>query len=666
MTKDVGLLTNTHTSRLPVLGADIPIAYFYIVAPVLLVGFYAYFHVQLFRLLECLTKLPAFFPDGRPLDRKAHPWLLIGLLRRHLPRLKDKQPAMTRLQIFVGVILAWWSGPTTLFFFWGRALTRHDMPLTVFHLVALAISVGLGLYTHRLALATLWGRDVEQVGLWFKILRAFLLQLRPWRSRALLPLRWCASAAVVVALLCLGCMSVSAIEGWPAREWYIREPGDSLIEKYVLFYRFGKKHQTLLSITLRRLIADFREQDVSTKTKDWWTGTKDVRGGSPLGDIIKHDTGTEGRDWRERVIASKGTVEMVKKKVDAMKELVHRANLRGRNLRNADACKAFLVWADLRNTDITGADFSETLLEGADLREAILERVNFAKARLEGADLEEAHLEKAFLLEAHLDGADLKRARMKGVNLGGAHLESAELLLAHLEGAYLYGVCLVGADLRQAHLEKANLEGANLEGAVLRETVFREASLGGANLGGANLAGAVLSEANLAGADLGEADLAKASLERANLWKARLEKANLSMADLRGARLEKANLSLAVLSEARLEGTNLIEAKLEGSDLNNTDLRRARLEEADLQGTHLKGASFEGAHLEGADLVGPHPPQTVAVGLTCDQLREVFLDEKTRIPCYVLKQCRTLINERIEATRKWHEEQKEKESSQAK
>ncbi|MEO6811795.1 MAG: pentapeptide repeat-containing protein, partial [Isosphaeraceae bacterium] len=77
-TIDAQLLNNAApvASRLPILGTDIPLIRFYAVAPLLLLCMYIYFHMGLQRLWEELADLPAVFPDGRPLDKKAYPWLL--------------------------------------------------------------------------------------------------------------------------------------------------------------------------------------------------------------------------------------------------------------------------------------------------------------------------------------------------------------------------------------------------------------------------------------------------------------------------------------------------------------------------------------------------------------------------------------------------------------
>ncbi len=82
-TTDARLLTNSASSPLPIIGTDIPIAWFYWAAPVLLLGLYSYFHLYLQRLWEGLSELPAVFPDGKALHKNAYPWLLNGLVRAH-------------------------------------------------------------------------------------------------------------------------------------------------------------------------------------------------------------------------------------------------------------------------------------------------------------------------------------------------------------------------------------------------------------------------------------------------------------------------------------------------------------------------------------------------------------------------------------------------------
>src|SRR5262245_57268243 len=91
-TTDARLLPNSSSSPLPIIQTEIPIAYFYWVAPILLVCLYGYFHLYLQRLWEGLADLPAFFPDGRSLDKQASSWLLNGLVCAHFKVLKSNRP----------------------------------------------------------------------------------------------------------------------------------------------------------------------------------------------------------------------------------------------------------------------------------------------------------------------------------------------------------------------------------------------------------------------------------------------------------------------------------------------------------------------------------------------------------------------------------------------
>ena len=89
-TTDVRLVTNSPSSPLPLFNAKIPIVWFYMASPFLLVGVFVVFCFYMQRLWERLAKLPAIFPDGTPLDEKAYPWLLIGLVRSHVKLLQEE------------------------------------------------------------------------------------------------------------------------------------------------------------------------------------------------------------------------------------------------------------------------------------------------------------------------------------------------------------------------------------------------------------------------------------------------------------------------------------------------------------------------------------------------------------------------------------------------
>jgi uncharacterized protein YjbI with pentapeptide repeats len=90
--------------------------------------------------------------------------------------------------------------------------------------------------------------------------------------------------------------------------------------------------------------------------------------------------------------------------------------------------------------------------------------------------------------------------------------------------------------------------------------------------------------------------------------------------------LNGVDLSLAVLKDAcLLRGANLQDAILAGAQLQNANFEEADLMMADFKGTQLKGTRLAGAYLHGADL-------SEAVGLTAEQLKEVYSDENTQLP----------------------------------
>ncbi len=106
-TTDVRLITNSTSSPLPIIGAEIPIVSFFLVMPLFLVGIYIYFQISMQRIWEGLAQLPAIFPDGIPLDQKVYPWLLLGLVRKHFALLKKNRPPLHRIQ---SVISSFWHG----------------------------------------------------------------------------------------------------------------------------------------------------------------------------------------------------------------------------------------------------------------------------------------------------------------------------------------------------------------------------------------------------------------------------------------------------------------------------------------------------------------------------------------------------------------------------
>ena len=156
-TTDVALITGTASSPLPIINTNIALSGFYLAAPLILIAVYFYFHLYLQRLWSDLASLPAVFPDGVALDRKAYPWLLNGLVRKHFKKLELAQRPLTRVENVVSILLAWWVVPFTLLAFWLRFLPRHDWWVTTLHVALIAGAAWFGVYSYQLAVRTLSG-----------------------------------------------------------------------------------------------------------------------------------------------------------------------------------------------------------------------------------------------------------------------------------------------------------------------------------------------------------------------------------------------------------------------------------------------------------------------------------------------------------------------------
>ncbi len=374
-TTDARLLTNSASSPLPIIQTPIPIAGFYGVAPAILLAIYLYFHLYLQRLWEGLATLPAIFPDGRPLDQRAYPWLVNGLVRAHFKLLRDDRPPLSRLQTGISVLLVWWIVPATLLLFWGRYLPRHDWIVTGLHIVFLVVSIGAGIVLNRLAAGTLRGENWQPL---------------PWKTAWKDVTTYRRSAVVLAIGATFYLLSLGAIAG---------------VDPY---------------------------RDKSTGVRTWVPRAFELIGYSPFADLGGADVSTKPTIWTgDEIALVKGAKLRYK---DLRYANADSAFLVKADLRDADLQGAFLLAADLRKAVLREANLRKAALVGtnlrmADLEKAVLYRANLALAHLQGADLQEVDLQEANLLSADLRGANLMRA-----NVRGAVLERADLTGANMWG----------------------------------------------------------------------------------------------------------------------------------------------------------------------------------------------------------------------------------------
>jgi len=383
-TKDAQLVNNTApaASRLPILGTDIPLVRFYQIVPVALVCLYFYFQLGLQRFWEELADQPAVFPDGRPLDRKSYPWLMNGLIRVHVARLRQSRTSLDRWQFWLTILLAWCLVPLTLLMIWGRYLSGHDWTGSILHIAMLAASIGLGAGFFHLAASTLRGDEHRRF--------QWRLGLRDHRARH----AWLA----IGSLAFFAVLSYGGIRG---------------INPHLADSRIARGEAQHLH---------------AANPRSWVPRAFASIGFDTFATLDNADLSTKPLNWTGREL---GTVKG--------------ADLEGRDLRFADAFGAFCVNACLKKADLRGADFREADLRGADLRYADLRGANLSEAKLAAADLSGALVTQASLREADLTGAKLVGADLRLVDLRGAKLVGADLASAQLGGADLSGADLEDA-----------------------------------------------------------------------------------------------------------------------------------------------------------------------------------------------------------------------------
>lgn len=617
-TTDVQLLNRAApvSTRLPILGLDIPYFRFYWVAPLFLVSLYFYFHSNLQAVWARLADLPAVFPDGTPLDRRAYPWLLNEFVRSYIVRLPNDPSPLSRVQGVLNKVVLWYVVPTMLLLFWTRSLCAHDLVLTTAYLALFLVTIMAGLWFHRLAYETLSRSTLEAC----------------WPSARRLVGRTLACAGAAAALLFLSSETFSGINFACRYDSYYMDDYDEIDRQALPLDNRGVVNRTISLLSyhmVNRLgvstFADIQEMDVSTRPPGW-----DGRGAA---------------------------LESIR--------LVKGADLSGRDLRFARARESFLANSDLEGIDLREADLQRADLRGADLTRAVLDFANLAGAdlafaRLKGARLDGAILRHVKLVEANLTSFDPDDELRPASNAPGEQKDAHRSERRDAGGDHR--TRLRGADLRQASLVGANLRWADLS----PYRAVRGARPIPTRLSGADLSEAVLIEADLAGADLSPYDPnAKTGLVVSEVVPTKLRGADLRLARLVGTNLSRADLgpyepesqvthpdevpafaSPTVAGSSKAAGTTTqtptptpgastpregkstpsavsepVPTKLSGADLSGAILRDAV----------LTGAVFDeftkltGADLRGCDL-------TDAIGLTQAQIRDVIDDDRTRYP----------------------------------
>jgi uncharacterized protein YjbI with pentapeptide repeats len=497
-TTDASFYVSASTLKLPILDATIPTWGFFILAPIVLLGWYFYFLLNLQRLWEGLITLPAHFPDGMRLDQKATPWFIAGLAYSYFPQLKTQKPAFLRTQKFLSLVLVWWIVPLTLIFVWINYLKARFWPITLVQILAIGLATFLGFRTWQVAKATLQRetpRPPKKI-----LVYAFLPFL-------FLSLLWVSEE--VINLVPPGL-----------------EP--ELVAEYESQQKLGPIRYGLFGYYLDERIATW--PFIGSMVK-WFFSRPFVN--IDFEELSKMPTGEKTQDL-EKITDEKELIKHLAR--------IKGADLHSSNLRHSRAQQVFLARANL-----SGANLSGAYLVGANLEQADLQHTNFFNAHMIGANLQRADLQDADLRKARLTEAVLNNANLQGADFQGAGLKKATLQKANLQGANF----VEANDLTPEQIKEANcwplaiydnnfLKKLGLK-EHYRKVINKESRY--------NLEGLNLQKADLRGADLKNAILQKVDLKGANL-----EDANLEGADLTGAK----NLTRYQLNSAKsYEGARL-------------------------------------------------------------------------------------------------------------
>lgn len=438
---DRDLILNQRGTKLPIIDVEIPLLSFYLVAPILLLLVYIYFHLYLGRLWITMSHLPAIFPDGRSLRATSYPWLVNELCLRHLTYPKVRPSPVRWLENVTVRLLVWWVAPFLMWLIWAQSLRAQSIGLTRVHLAVFFLGL----------IAALWFQ--QQMGDTFRRRRA------TWDAtfdrHRLRRFRWSLiGSCVVLIFLSLWTHSIFSTEKM--------DPFSDV--GYFLDARETREPPPPSRFSLREHLARFTvPSDPSTGQPDFllwpqwgprWMGNIAI---VPFARASYEQFSTVPPNWTGGDDLKTNEVALVRG-VRISDQLLRRANLHG----------AFFARSVFTHCRVEGATFDH-----ADLRDAMFDHLwaqdaDFTSARFSTrlSPLEEGEKvdptgqagkgqDRAYFDGGWFAGADFEYARLEGVvfcrvDLRGACFDHAKLAGARFEGCDLSGAYFTDADLTEA------------------------------------------------------------------------------------------------------------------------------------------------------------------------------------------------------------------------
>jgi uncharacterized protein YjbI with pentapeptide repeats len=425
-TRDPELLNTNGTGsmKLPILDTPMPTFWFNWIGPFLLLVLYVYMLTYVKQLYALLSYLPAVFPDGSTLDKRAYASLVNPLVRYHFPRLPEDRTWAATVHRWIALILMLWLVPIALSSVWLRCLSAHNWSITIIQVVMLSVAVFASLWVYAIMLTAL-ARGSEPPG-----------RLRAAFERLAVRRGFFIGIAVVVFVLAL-LFSAGAFAG-----------------------------------TNPDTVALVYGNDLASEPAGHWTH-RIVPGCFSLLNCVTQFTHMPFADFQGMDVSERPSGSAKKKLTSKELEAVRGAALEKSDLRFCRAYGAFLALADLYRANLSEADLRQANLQSADLRATTLRR-----AVLTDADLSNIQGLSADFTHAWAPGVDFTASQLYELNTVNLYRADPP---THRGPTTFHSATLTGANFCSADATKAIFNGATLDGAKFRLATVDDADFTGAS-----------------------------------------------------------------------------------------------------------------------------------------------------------------------------------------
>jgi uncharacterized protein YjbI with pentapeptide repeats len=413
---DVDLLRNSGTLTLPLINTAVPLAGFFVAAPLLIVVIQYRLACQLSMVWDLWARLPRKFPNALDKNILLSPWLILVPSSGSNARLVDM--IVTGTTVFL-------VGPLACMWLWFRYLPTHDLPIAFILIAAFATSCAISAAAVLRYSTFVWPRYERS------------------------PLRWPTSIVATIAAFAgglglLGYLTDHVYYGeMPRQQVYMSTDQDGFVLK-----SFGSSSNNgpsstevitnLLSVGSFRPFAVITQTDISRKPPGWSGGSREQ-----INLVL-------GANFSARNLAYANFSESFLAKTDFRGARLQYTNFGNADLRQANFSVLELVDISSSTDQKTGLQYTHlynSLFFGANMSEAnlattIIRKSNLSTADLSNAILGNAKISDTYLIGADLRGAVLKDATFENVRLHGARLEGADLSSVRVSPAELATACL--------------------------------------------------------------------------------------------------------------------------------------------------------------------------------------------------------------------------------